>query len=58
VIETYAMQELLTYLACAAAVAYLIRRKLRRRATGNCCGEKECPAAKRALDDIRRATRR
>ena len=31
------------------AAAYLVWRWRRRRATGNCCGEPECPAAKQTL---------
>jgi len=41
----------------AAAVGYLAWRYATRRATGNCCGEKECPAAAGMLDRIRRHPR-
>jgi hypothetical protein len=38
----------------ALAAAWLARRWLKRRATGNCCGEPECPAAKRTLEALHR----
>ena len=41
----------------AAAVAYLTWRYLTKRATGNCCGEKECPAVAQMLDRIRQKAR-
>jgi hypothetical protein len=40
------VQEIATYAIVGAAVGFLAVRYLRRRATGNCCGEKECPAAR------------
>ncbi len=44
------MQELLTALVVGLAVGYLfVWRVRRRKATGNCCGEPECPAAKQTL---------
>ena len=46
-------QELATFAVVAAAVGYLVRRRLRRRAAGTCCGERECPAAKKTLDRLR-----
>ncbi|MHC4549968.1 MAG: hypothetical protein ACYTEZ_14445 [Planctomycetota bacterium] len=50
-------QEILTLLIVAAAAAWLFWRWRRRRATGSCCGEAECPAARASLDKIERARR-
>jgi len=47
------VQELAAYALVAAAAAYLVARRARRRASGNCCGQTECPAAKAAADRIR-----
>jgi hypothetical protein len=47
------LQEIGAFLLLAGAVAYLVYRRLRRRASGNCCGEPECPAAKRSLRRLR-----
>jgi hypothetical protein len=46
-------QEIAAFAVAALAVAYLVVRHFRRRATGNCCGEKECPAAKGMVEKIR-----
>ena len=35
-------------------VTYLLWRYLRKRASGNCCGEKECPAAEQMVDKFQR----
>jgi len=40
----------------AAAIGYLAWRYATRRATGNCCGEAECPAIAEMLDRIRQNT--
>jgi hypothetical protein len=45
----------LAILGCA--VAYLAWRFLTRRATGNCCGEPECPAASGMIERMRRDLR-
>jgi hypothetical protein len=47
------LQEIAAYLIGAAALVWLVVRYRRRRATGNCCGEAECPAAKSTVDLIR-----
>jgi len=39
-------QELAVYVIVGAATGWLVVRHLRRRASGNCCGEPECPAAR------------
>lgn len=46
------LQEIATFLAVAAAAAWLAGRWWRRRSGGNCCGEAECPAARAALDRL------
>jgi hypothetical protein len=46
------MQDVAAYLVLALAASYLLQRYLRRRASGNCCGEKECPAAKETVRKI------
>jgi len=38
----------------ACAIAYLAWRYATHRATGNCCGETECPAAAEMVDRLRR----
>jgi hypothetical protein len=48
------VQELGTVLIGAIAFGYLAWRYLRKRASGNCCGEAECPAAKATLDKLPR----
>ena len=48
------MQELGAFLLGAVALGYLAWRKLRKRASGNCCGEAECPAARATVDKISR----
>ncbi len=47
------IQEVLVFGLVAAAVLYVGYRFWRRRT--NCCGEKECPAAKRMVDNISRS---
>ena len=51
------MQEYGAYVLIALAAGYLVWRFLRRRASGNCCGEKECPAAREMVDRLRRHAR-
>jgi len=51
------VQEVGVAIAVALAVGYLVLRARRRRASGNCCGEKECPAAKGAVAKIERLRR-
>jgi hypothetical protein len=48
------MQESFAFLLLAAAVGYLAWRFLRRRGAGNCCGEKECPAAREMARKLER----
>ena len=43
------MQELIAYALGATALGYLALRVIRKRLSGNCCGEKECPAAKQIV---------
>ena len=43
-------QEIAAFLLGALALGYLGSRLIRKRATGNCCGETECPATKRITD--------
>ncbi len=45
-------QEIIVVVLVAAAVLYVIYRLWLRRT--NCCGQKECPAAKRVVDNISR----
>jgi hypothetical protein len=45
-------QEVIAAALGVAALAYLVVRWRRRRATGNCCGEPECPAAKQVVDRL------
>ena len=40
----------------AFAVTYIGWRYLRKRGSGNCCGEAECPAAQEMVDRIKRGT--
>jgi hypothetical protein len=47
------LQEIAAFAVAALAVVYLVLRHRRRRSTGNCCGEKECPAAKGMVERIR-----
>jgi hypothetical protein len=51
------MQEIAAFLLVGAAAAYLAARWWRRRRSANCCGEKECPAAKATLRKLE-STRR
>ncbi len=48
------MQEIAVFVVGAIALGYLVMRYARKRATGNCCGEKECPAAREMVDKIER----
>jgi hypothetical protein len=48
------VQELGAFLVGALALGYLAWRHVRGRASGNCCGEAECPAAKATLDKLPR----
>jgi len=50
-------KDLAAYALVGLAVGYLVVRHLRRRASGNCCGEKECPAAANMVKKINRARR-
>lgn len=52
------IQQVAAYVLVALAAAWLLRRYLRRRATGNCCGEAECPAAKATAKRIEELSRR
>ena len=45
-------QELIAYALGLSAVGYLAWRLVRRRLAGTCCGERECPAAKRIAQRI------
>lgn len=45
------MQEFGAALVLAIALGYLVRRIVKRRGN-NCCGEKECPAAKEMVDKM------
>ena len=49
------MQDLVVFLLVGAAVGYLGWRYLRRRASGNCCGEPECPAARNMVRNLVKA---
>ncbi|MHC4449572.1 MAG: hypothetical protein ACYS0E_05425 [Planctomycetota bacterium] len=51
------MQDFAALTLVALAVGYLGWRYLSRRATGNCCGEKECPAAREMVEKLQRGTR-
>jgi len=51
-------QELASFAILGSAVAWLLVRYLRRRASGNCCGEPECPAAKETARRIAESARR
>jgi membrane protein implicated in regulation of membrane protease activity len=52
------IQQIVAYALVALAALWLLRRYLKRRATGNCCGEPECPAAKQTAKRIEEAARR
>ena len=52
------IQKVVAFALVALAAAWLVRRYLKRRATGNCCGEAECPAAKATAKRIDEALRR
>ena len=51
------MQDIGAFALVALAVAYLAWRYLSHRANGNCCGEKECPAAREMVEKFQRETR-
>ena len=46
-------QEIVAFSIGALALGYMLFRYLRRRASGNCCGEKECPASGNIVDKIK-----
>jgi len=48
------MQEFWTLLAVGAAVGYLVVRWRKRKLSGNCCGEPECPAATHTVRELER----
>jgi hypothetical protein len=48
------MQDLVVYFVLGAAAGYLVWRMARRHGSGNCCGEKECPAAKNMVRNLER----
>ncbi|HEX5138847.1 MAG TPA: hypothetical protein VFY93_17890 [Planctomycetota bacterium] len=51
------IQQVAAYSLVALAAGWLLWRYAKRRATGNCCGEAECPAAKvtaKKLGDLAR----
>jgi len=50
-------QELVAFGIGALALGFLLLRKLRRRAGGNCCGEKQCPASGNIVDKIKSHSR-
>ena len=52
------IQQVAAYALVALAAAWLVHRYARRRSTGNCCGEAECPAAKATAQRIAEAARR
>jgi len=52
-----AVQEVAVVVLVALAVGYLVLRSRRRRASGNCCGEKECPAARGTVEKLERLRR-
>ncbi len=47
------LQEIIAFGTGALALGYLLWRKLHKRASGNCCGEKQCPAASGVVDKIK-----
>ena len=51
-------QQIVAYALVGLAALWLLVRYLKRRATGNCCGEAECPAAKATARRIEDAARR
>lgn len=52
------IQQIAAYALVSLAAAWLVYRYVKRRATGNCCGEAECPAAKATAQRITEAARR
>ena len=45
-------QEIGAYAIGLLALAYVVWRWRSRRAAATCCGEKECPAAKKIVDQL------
>jgi len=52
------VQQIVAYALVGFAAGWLLVRYLKRRSTGNCCGEPECPAAKATVKKIEEAARR
>lgn len=52
------IQQIVAFALVGLAALWLLVRYLKRRATGNCCGEPECPAAKETARKIEQAARR
>ena len=50
-------QDYAAYALVALAAGFLLARWRRRRAAGNCCGERECPAAKGMVERFTRSRR-
>ena len=50
-------QEIGVSLIGLGSLAYFVVRMRSRGATGNCCGERECPAAKLIVRDLEQARR-
>ena len=50
-------QELVAYGLGLLAVGFLVLRYVRRRASANCCGEAECPAAAETVRKIAQTRR-
>lgn len=46
-------QRIVTFAVGALALGYLVLRQLRKRAAGNCCGEKKCPATENLVEKIK-----
>jgi len=52
------IQQVVAFVLVGVAAGWLVVRWWKRRATGNCCGEAECPAAKATARRIEQAARR
>ena len=52
------IQQIAAFSLVALAAGWLLWRYGKRRATGNCCGEAECPAAKATARKLERLSRR
>jgi hypothetical protein len=50
-------QELVAYAILVLAVGFLVVRYVGRRASANCCGEAECPAAAETVRKLARSRR-